>query len=645
MNMNINDESLDNEAAVLAAAIGLTTLGAPSAKRDASVEVDKPARKKKRHTPKTKKSYLLEKAGQDSEQNDAASATTSPPPDATAPAPATEQEKAAEPATDDASQPSAPAEAFDPNAPLSFPEILYKILSDPEYHHIVSWLSHGKGFVVHDRARFASEILPKFFDGAKFTSFTRRLKRWHFDRVARGSEMGAYYNKHFLKDRPELVRIMMYCMDGTKVDAKDMREISEVECQQRKLRIQAGSIPPKRGKAPSEKTVGGSEKSRRAKKTTGKQGSQDSAGRGDEPAKKKHRKADASAKDQGEEDPHFDSKSMFHLDHVIRQQEVKLQELSKESQEAKAAGNLKNSPPMPPMPDPFASRQQMHMQPTRSRSWLLEQMHMRGPSGGGGAMATGVGTAPIDRRVTYSPSERERLPNHLQQLHHLEQQILSEMSPVAGARPVLPQAISTGSLTLANLNIPLHPSRFTTGNPRANSSFPKVAAPDQAMSFSRLSAAGQDAQAGQAHQEQMLQKLISSSNTHKEIMRLAARDLQARRSRSSSADAAQLMHMQQSRLSQERVLLQQRNLQGQLHNMPPNPILSRMQELQTMQLQSMQLDEPARQQMLQREQQHQHELNLRKELLLRDSSARALLSEEYGEPNLLMPKNSRASAA
>lgn len=57
-------------------------------------------------------------------------------------------------------------------------------------------------------------VLSHYFDSAKFTSFTRRLKRWNFKRVPRGPELGAYYNKNFIRDQPELVQQMRYRMDG-----------------------------------------------------------------------------------------------------------------------------------------------------------------------------------------------------------------------------------------------------------------------------------------------------------------------------------------------------------------------------------------------------------------------------------------------
>ena len=56
---------------------------------------------------------------------------------------------------------------------------LMHILSNPEYHEVLSWLEHGKGWIIHDRKRFSEEIMPVYFGKqTKYTSFTRKLNRW-----------------------------------------------------------------------------------------------------------------------------------------------------------------------------------------------------------------------------------------------------------------------------------------------------------------------------------------------------------------------------------------------------------------------------------------------------------------------------------
>jgi HSF-type DNA-binding len=53
------------------------------------------------------------------------------------------------------------------------------MLSNPDVADIMAWLPHGKGFMIRDKKRFASEVLPKYFKKSKFTSFTRKLNRWY----------------------------------------------------------------------------------------------------------------------------------------------------------------------------------------------------------------------------------------------------------------------------------------------------------------------------------------------------------------------------------------------------------------------------------------------------------------------------------
>jgi HSF-type DNA-binding len=111
-----------------------------------------------------------------------------------------------------------------------------EILSTEEYHDIICWLPHGKGFLIVDKTRFANDVLPKHFKQAKYTSFTRKLNRWYvfpwyengqsnrsnqfyhfyidirnFIRVTRGPEVGSYYHPYFQKDQRKLV-LQMTCI-------------------------------------------------------------------------------------------------------------------------------------------------------------------------------------------------------------------------------------------------------------------------------------------------------------------------------------------------------------------------------------------------------------------------------------------------
>ena len=47
-----------------------------------------------------------------------------------------------------------------------------EVLQDPSYRHIVSWLDHGNGFVIHKKKTFASEVLPVYFKATKVSAQT-----------------------------------------------------------------------------------------------------------------------------------------------------------------------------------------------------------------------------------------------------------------------------------------------------------------------------------------------------------------------------------------------------------------------------------------------------------------------------------------
>mmetsp|Transcript_32598 Transcript_32598/g.74975 ORF Transcript_32598/g.74975 Transcript_32598/m.74975 type:complete len:274 (+) Transcript_32598:102-923(+) len=87
-----------------------------------------------------------------------------------------------------------------------------EILSNEEHQDIITWLPHGKAFIIYKKKKFAAEVLPKYFKQSKFTSFTRKLNRWGFSRVTRGPETGAYYHKYFQKNEPRLC-MQMSCQN------------------------------------------------------------------------------------------------------------------------------------------------------------------------------------------------------------------------------------------------------------------------------------------------------------------------------------------------------------------------------------------------------------------------------------------------
>lgn len=65
-----------------------------------------------------------------------------------------------------------------------FPQKLMEILADTTLSEIVSWLPHGRSFVIIRPDLFCEEVLPKYLPPAdsrgstKYPSFTRKLNRW-----------------------------------------------------------------------------------------------------------------------------------------------------------------------------------------------------------------------------------------------------------------------------------------------------------------------------------------------------------------------------------------------------------------------------------------------------------------------------------
>lgn len=111
-----------------------------------------------------------------------------------------------------------------------FPLKLHRIISDECNTDIIRWLPSGKAFIIADKKRFAAEILPRFFSQAcKFTSFTRKLTRWHFRRIPRGPLIGAYYHDLFLRNQEQLCYQMVCKVETAGSKSMQLRSISHAD--------------------------------------------------------------------------------------------------------------------------------------------------------------------------------------------------------------------------------------------------------------------------------------------------------------------------------------------------------------------------------------------------------------------------------
>jgi len=101
-----------------------------------------------------------------------------------------------------------------------FPEKLYIMLEAesqrPAQSNIVSWLPHGRAFIVHKPKQFTQDVMPIFFRQSKLTSFQRQLNLYGFRRITQGPDAGAYYHELFLRGRPQLcMRMLRQKVKGT----------------------------------------------------------------------------------------------------------------------------------------------------------------------------------------------------------------------------------------------------------------------------------------------------------------------------------------------------------------------------------------------------------------------------------------------
>jgi len=89
-----------------------------------------------------------------------------------------------------------------------FPEKLMEVLDRSDMESIITWMPHGRAFIVLQPVQLKDIVLPRFFKQTKFMSFTRQLNLWGFKRITKGVDTGAYYHELFLRGRPRLAMLM-----------------------------------------------------------------------------------------------------------------------------------------------------------------------------------------------------------------------------------------------------------------------------------------------------------------------------------------------------------------------------------------------------------------------------------------------------
>ena len=104
-----------------------------------------------------------------------------------------------------------------------FPMKLYDMLCNPEFHHAVAWLPHGRSWKVLNKDVFMAEICPRYFSQTRYESFVRQVNGWGFKRMRReGPDRGSYYHAHFLRGYANMIDHMRRPLPGEK--SRDVRE-------------------------------------------------------------------------------------------------------------------------------------------------------------------------------------------------------------------------------------------------------------------------------------------------------------------------------------------------------------------------------------------------------------------------------------
>ena len=76
-----------------------------------------------------------------------------------------------------------------------FPTFLHEFISDPQNSHIVTWLPHGRSFIILRRDLIELNITKPYFKLTNAKSFIRQLNGYGFHRIKEGTEKGSYFHE------------------------------------------------------------------------------------------------------------------------------------------------------------------------------------------------------------------------------------------------------------------------------------------------------------------------------------------------------------------------------------------------------------------------------------------------------------------
>lgn len=120
----------------------------------------------------------------------------------------------------------------------NFPLKLFRMLVETRrdgLSDIVSFLPHGRAFMIYDQKRFVSEVMPRYFAACRLNTFLKNLGLYSFQRITHGEDRGAYFHKRFVNGKRE------WCSDilrkKTRIPKAVLQKREEEKARQRKRQL------------------------------------------------------------------------------------------------------------------------------------------------------------------------------------------------------------------------------------------------------------------------------------------------------------------------------------------------------------------------------------------------------------------------
>lgn len=118
-----------------------------------------------------------------------------------------------------------------------FPELLMEMISDEKNSSAIVWYPNGQHFEVISKEIFLSDVLPRYMKATKWSSFTRKLSRWGFERIKKGRYTNSFFHKMFRKDDIILCRKINCKTTCTQTIPNDSQDTNHINTNENNLNV------------------------------------------------------------------------------------------------------------------------------------------------------------------------------------------------------------------------------------------------------------------------------------------------------------------------------------------------------------------------------------------------------------------------